>query len=88
MLNAVASWKPEQRRSISLIGYSDANAFRWWGESGLTVVDLPIGDIATDLCLGLIQRARSDCPAEETADVHLYDSRLILRGSVHPHANT
>ena len=75
---------PEQRVGISLVGYSDTNAFRWWGESGLTVIDLPIGDIATDLCLGLIDGARSDFPAAKAPETHLYDSRLVLRGSVQP----
>ena len=84
MLNALAHEGAGSDNSLSLIGYSDSNAFRWWGNAGLSVVDLPISEIAGDLCLKLIQRATSREPADQATQSLLYDSRLILRGSVHP----
>lgn len=84
MLNAVSSWPAKDQNNISLIGYSDCNAFRWWGTSGLTAIDLPITQIATDLCTALITRAKTENIAEHKPVDFLYDSHLILRGSVRP----
>ncbi|WP_426415485.1 LacI family DNA-binding transcriptional regulator [Aestuariirhabdus sp. LZHN29] len=82
MLSSVSAWRNADQQKISLIGYSDCNAFRWWGNTGLTAIDLPIRQIATDLCTTLIDRARSEGPF--LREDYLYDSQLILRGSVHP----
>ena len=84
MLNVVTSWTEKDQRAISLIGYSDHRAFRWWRQSGLTVVDLPIAEIAADLCRRLIQQAQAGPGGDFSPGNYLYDSRLVLRGSVHP----
>jgi len=84
MLNAAATWSPFDQQAISLIGYSDCNAFKWWGRSGLAAIDLPIGKIAADLCSALIQRAQGQNQAAVQAENYFYESQLILRGSVRP----
>ncbi|MEQ8654643.1 MAG: LacI family DNA-binding transcriptional regulator [Kiloniellales bacterium] len=82
MLNAAASWSTAEQEAISLVGYCDCSAFRWWGESGLTAIDLPVRQIAGDLCSALIQRAQAKSEEPRRLEDHLYGSRLVLRGSL------
>jgi len=84
MLNAAASWSNDQRDEISLIGYSENNAFRWWNGSGLTTIDLPIKQITSELCTALLESVNSSAPAADIKDYHLYQSHLLLRGSTKP----
>lgn len=88
MLNTAATWSPETQTKLSLIGYSDCPAFRWWGKSGLTTVDLPIHKMASDMCSNLIRRSKSNRDANPNAEDHHYDTNLILRGSVRPPSAT
>ncbi|NJN45808.1 MAG: LacI family transcriptional regulator [Candidatus Competibacteraceae bacterium] len=85
MLNAVATWSKDDQHAFSLIGYSDSSAFSWWGGSGLTAIALPIHQIAADLCGKLIQLARDKTSRLAESEDYLYDSHLILRGSVRPY---
>ncbi len=84
MLNAAATWSNADHSAFSLVGYCDCNAFRWWGESGLTAIDLPVRQIACDLCRALIRRAQAKGHELYRPESHLYESQLILRGSVRP----
>ncbi len=83
MLNGISEWSADRMQAVSLIGYSDTNFCKWWGGSGLTTIDLPVHQIAADLCLMLIQRARGGKDMDKPSD-YVYNSELILRGSVHP----
>lgn len=84
MLNAAATWNNADHEALSLVGYCDCNAFRWWGEAGLTAIDLPVRQIARDLCTALIGRARAKGDEPGQPQNHLYQSQLVLRGSVRP----
>lgn len=88
LLNAATGWddnsNTEPNSQMSLIGFSDCPAFRWWKGTGLTTVDLPIHEIAKDLCLGLIRGAKETGEMLRTRESHSYKSRLIPRGSVTP----
>ncbi len=82
MLNAASTWVQDDRDAVSLIGYSDCTMFKWWGDGGLTAIDLPISKIATELCTALINRSKAGGNEEIPMEDYLYDSRLIMRGSV------
>lgn len=67
---------PEQ---LSVVGFSDELAFRWWGP-GLTTVALPVSELATACGLWFVHRIK-----QKTANAAPYSSvsppTLIVRGS-------
>ena len=84
MLNEAAMWNDDgaASRPISLVGYGDCPAFRWWKGGGLTTVDLPIHQMASDMCINLIQRSTAVGESPLPVQSHQYTSHLIVRGSV------
>lgn len=67
---------PEQ---LSVVGFSDEMAFRWWGP-GLTTVALPVSELATACGLWFVHRIK-----QKTANTAPYSSvsppTLVVRGS-------
>lgn len=86
LLNAAARWKPCGEEGISLIGYSECNAFRWWRGTGLITIDLPVRQITTDLCSALLEHIEAKSLQTDPVKNHIYSSHLLLRGSVTPFA--
>jgi len=84
LLNAANSWGDADEPPISMIGFSDCPAFRWWQGLGLTTVDLPIHRMASDMCLALIDRASEPETVPQVPRNHIYGAHLILRGSTRP----
>lgn len=78
MLEYLASdtghWRP------SLVGYGESSAFRWWGKRSLTTIELPVRELANELCEQLIGRIEG-----RITDVNprqkRHPARLLLRGS-------
>ncbi|KAA3625605.1 MAG: LacI family transcriptional regulator [Proteobacteria bacterium] len=81
MLNAVATWSPSRRREVSLVGYGESRVYKWWGDSGLTTIELPVRRIAAELCSTLVGRAAGRETPSLPVENRLYDSHLVVRGS-------
>jgi DNA-binding LacI/PurR family transcriptional regulator len=84
MLDAVSEHFGSSTPGISLVGFGDNPAFRWWNGSGLTTVSLPLEETVAAACDRLFASIdnRSD-QADDTSFTAL-ETGLILRGSTHP----
>lgn len=69
---------------LSLIGFGDSPAYRWWHGEGLTTITLPIAEIVSAACARLL--AAIDSPAADKPDATFtsLETALVLRGSSRP----
>ena len=81
MLDAVASHEDEVSREVSLLGFGDNPAFRWWRGGGLTTVSLPLEEIVTAACKQLFSLIHGQ--AGDTSFTSL-ETGLVLRASTRP----
>ena len=66
---------------MSFVGFSDSQAFRWWG-AGLTTIGLPVREIALACSAFLLRRAGlAQAPASDIPYQATHRTHLIERGS-------
>ncbi len=84
MLEAVAGRFGADRPPVSLIGFGDSAAYRWWHGEGLTSIALPIPEMVAAACKCLFERI--DCPGGGRlgGSFTALDTALVLRGSARP----
>jgi len=83
ILDALASDRIRVPEELSVVGFGDEPAFRWWG-SGLTTVTLPVSELATACGLWFVHqviRQRSTNPVSYSS---LCQPTLVVRGSTSP----
>ena len=84
MLDAVSEHFGSAVPDVSLLGFGDNPAFRWWCGGGLTTVSLPLEEVVAAACDRLFESI--DHRSTETTDPGFtaLETGLILRGSAHP----
>ena len=84
MLEAIAGRFGPHPPRLSLIGFGDSAAYRWWHGEGLTSIALPVPEIAAAACKCLFDAI--DLPMGERPEVSFMalETALVLRGSVSP----
>ena len=70
---------PEQ---LSVVGFGDEMAFRWWGP-GLTTIALPVSELATACGLWFMHQLKQGSPNNVPYSL-VTSPQLILRGSTRP----
>ncbi|TVT70717.1 MAG: LacI family transcriptional regulator [Denitromonas halophila] len=84
MLDAVRAHYGSTYPDVSLLGFGDTAAFRWWQGEGLSTIALPITTIAEAAgarLLALIKTPRAAAPPVESVS---FDTSMVLRGSARP----
>lgn len=84
MLDAVSAHYGSARPAVSLLGFGDSAACRWWQGDGLSTITLPMPEIAQtawERLLALIDNPAAD-PVEPT--IISLDTGIVLRGSTRP----
>lgn len=84
MLDAVSDYFGTEEPNVSMLGFGDSSAFRWWRGGGLSTITLPIADIAATACERLFERidSKGASPADNT--FVCLDTGIVLRGSTAP----
>ena len=86
MLDAVAAHAGDSAPAVSLLGFGDNPAFRWWRGDGLSAITMPIAEIAAAACECLFGQIAAPAGAEASPPFATLDTALVLRGSTCPPA--
>ena len=81
MLDGVSAHLGGGKPAVSLLGFGETAAYRWWQGGGLSTIALPVAQIAEAAWARLAQRI--DGAAQPVASIQL-DTSVVLRGSVQP----
>jgi LacI family transcriptional regulator, galactose operon repressor len=84
MLDAVADQHDDRLTDLSLLGFGDNPAFRWWRGGGLTTVSLPLEDIVSAACNRLFELIKNRSSEQSECSFTAFETGLILRGSARP----
>jgi len=84
MLDAVADQHEDGLTELSLLGFGDNPAFRWWRGGGLTTVSLPLEDIVSAACNRLFELIKNRSSEQSECSFTAFETGLILRGSTRP----
>ena len=84
MLDAVADQYEDGPTELSLLGFGDNPAFRWWRGGGLTTVSLPLEDIVSAACNRLFELIKNRSSEQSECSFTAFETGLILRGSTRP----
>lgn len=84
MLDATSEHFGAESPTVSLLGFGDNPAFRWWLGGGLTTVTLPLAEVMSAACnelFALIEGQSVDATERRFTD---FETGLALRGSTSP----
>lgn len=84
MLDAVSEHFGAREPNVSMLGFGDSSAFRWWRGGGLSTITLPITDIAAIACERLLERITSGGVTSTNNRFVCLDTGIVLRGSTSP----
>jgi LacI family transcriptional regulator len=84
MLDAVSEHYGTAEPTVSLLGFGDNSAFRWWRNAGLSTITLPIADIAATACERLFERITKGSAAQTNYVFVCLDTGVALRGTTTP----
>ncbi len=84
MLDTIANQTGEAHAGISLLGFGDNPAFRWWRGGGLTTISLPLDDVVTAACERLFESIGKRSGESGDCSFTALETGLILRGSTRP----
>ncbi len=87
MLDAVSAHYGSRYPAVSLLGFGDTAAFRWWQGEGLSTIALPIAAIAEAAWARLQGLISAPGAATSSAAVVSFDTSMVLRGSARPPAD-
>lgn len=83
MLDALAADRVRVPEELSVVGFGDEPAFRWWG-SGLTTVTLPVSELATACGLWFVHQVIRRKSPSSAPYSSLCQPTLVVRGSTSP----
>ena len=84
MLDATSEQFGTSPPAVSLLGFGDNPAFRWWRGGGLTTVSLPLGEIVSAACERLFELISRAAGGEGEDSFTAFETGLIMRSSTHP----
>ena len=84
MLETVANRFGASPPPVSLIGFGDSAAYRWWHGEGLTSIALPIPEIVAAACEHLFDSIDTRAGDRPDATFTAVETALVLRGSSRP----
>lgn len=86
MLDATSEHFGTASPTVSLLGFGDNPAFRWWQGGGLSTVSLPLGEITSAACEQLFERIGGKAEGATDDRFTLFETGLVLRSSTQRHA--
>jgi len=81
LLDAVNEQAGGAPSTLSLLGFGDHAALRWWQGGGLTTIDLPASAMADAACTRLIDHIEHPQAARSGPTFERFETRIVLRRS-------
>jgi LacI family transcriptional regulator len=81
LLDAVNEQTDGALSNLSLLGFGDSAALRWWQGGGLTTLDLPISEMADAACARLFDRIGHPEDIHTKHTFSRFEAHIVLRGS-------